>query len=206
MGRSRDLGRATPTRAGYVHNLIVARTLGGQGLGIGLLQWAEDYVTESGRSLTRLDCGAQNRGLRVLYESVGYQWVREEEEEEEEEEGGRSGTYAWLDPDLRSPSTRRSYEAVAHLILPRKAPNPGELPEIIRSLLRTHNVCRIPLGCWAPHSCRSGAARHGQAPFARDAPRAGVSWQGSSARLRQSGTIGGWSLIVGRAAPPSRTE
>ena len=73
--------------AGYIHNLIVARPFGGQGLGLGLLQWAEDYVAESGRSLTRLDCGARNRSLRDLYESVGYRWVRDQQ-------------YPWLEPDL----------------------------------------------------------------------------------------------------------
>jgi GNAT superfamily N-acetyltransferase len=73
--------------AGYVHNLIVARPFGGQGLGLSLLQWAEDYVAESGRSMARLDCGARNRKLRDLYESVGYRWVRDQR-------------YPWLGPDL----------------------------------------------------------------------------------------------------------
>jgi GNAT superfamily N-acetyltransferase len=73
--------------AGYVHNLIVARPFGGQGLGLGLLQWAEDYVAESGRSLARLDCGAWGRRLRDLYESVGYRWVRDQQ-------------YPWLEPNL----------------------------------------------------------------------------------------------------------
>ena len=76
-----------PVPAGYIHNLIVARPFGGQGLGLGLLQWAEDYVAESGRSLARLDCGAQSRKLRHLYESAGYRWVRDQQ-------------YPWLEPDL----------------------------------------------------------------------------------------------------------
>jgi len=76
-----------PVPAGYVHNLIVARPFGGQGLGFGLLQWAEDYVAECGRSLARLDCGARSRKLRDLYESVGYRWVRDRQ-------------YPWLEPDL----------------------------------------------------------------------------------------------------------
>jgi protein-tyrosine phosphatase len=76
-----------PVSAGYVHNLIVARPFAGQGLGVGLLQWAENYVTESGRSLVRLDCGARSRELRHLYESVGYRWVRDQQ-------------YTWLGPDL----------------------------------------------------------------------------------------------------------
>jgi protein-tyrosine phosphatase len=76
-----------PVPAGYVHNLIVARPFGGQGVGLGLLQWAEDYVAQSGRSLARLDCGARSRKLRDLYESVGYRWVQDQH-------------YPWLDPDL----------------------------------------------------------------------------------------------------------
>ena len=52
-----------PVPAGYVHNLIVARPFGGQGLGVGLLHWAENYVAESGRSLVRLDCDARSRKL-----------------------------------------------------------------------------------------------------------------------------------------------
>ena len=75
-----------PVTAGYVHNLIVARPFGGQGLGLGLLQWAENYVAGSGRSLARLDCGARSRKLRDLYESVGYRWVRDQQ-------------YTWLGPD-----------------------------------------------------------------------------------------------------------
>jgi GNAT superfamily N-acetyltransferase len=75
-----------PAPAGYIHNLIVARPFGGQGLGVRLLHWAENYVTRSGRNLARLDCGTQSRKLRDLYESVGYRWVRDQQ-------------YAWLDPD-----------------------------------------------------------------------------------------------------------
>ena len=74
-----------PVRAGYVHNLVEARPLGGQGLGVGLLQWAEHCMTESGRSLARFDCGAQNRKLRDPHESVGYRWARDHH-------------YAWLNP------------------------------------------------------------------------------------------------------------
>jgi len=76
-----------PVPAGYIHNLIVARPYGGQGLGLGLLQWAEDYVAESGRSVARLDCGTRSSRLRALYESVGYGWVRDQQ-------------YPWLGPDL----------------------------------------------------------------------------------------------------------
>lgn len=68
-----------PVPAGYVHNLVVARSFAGQGLGRRLLQWAEDQVVSAGRSVVRLDCGAQNSLLRELYESAGYHWVRDKE-------------------------------------------------------------------------------------------------------------------------------
>ncbi|HML01359.1 MAG TPA: GNAT family N-acetyltransferase [Acidimicrobiales bacterium] len=57
--------------AGYIHNLIVARSFAGQGLGRRLLQWAEDHVAASGRSLARLDCVSSNGELRHRYESAG---------------------------------------------------------------------------------------------------------------------------------------
>ena len=58
--------------AGYVGHLIVARAWSGQGLGRRLLQWAEDRVRESNRSLVRLDCAAENLSLRAQFESAGY--------------------------------------------------------------------------------------------------------------------------------------
>lgn len=76
-----------PEPSGYVHNLIVARPFGERGLGRRLLQWAEDHIAESGRSLARLDTDARNRTLRDLYESVGYRWMRDQH-------------YPWLGPDL----------------------------------------------------------------------------------------------------------
>ena len=69
--------RAAP--AGYVHNLIVDRSLAGQGLGRRLLQWAEDRVVATGRSLVRLDCAASNLRLRALYESAGFHHVADKD-------------------------------------------------------------------------------------------------------------------------------
>ena len=66
-----------PVPAGYIHNLVVARAYGGHGLGRRLLQWAEDHVVASGRTVVRLDCVKGNRKLRDLYESVGFHWVRD---------------------------------------------------------------------------------------------------------------------------------
>lgn len=67
-----------PGAAGYIHNLVVARPYSGQSLGRRLLQWAEDHIASSGRSVARLDCAKANLKLRELYESVGYHWVRDE--------------------------------------------------------------------------------------------------------------------------------
>ena len=68
---------ATP--AGYIHNLIIDRAFARNGLGRRLLQWAEDRVASSGRSLARLDCAATNRRLRDLYESAGYHCLGDKE-------------------------------------------------------------------------------------------------------------------------------
>jgi protein-tyrosine phosphatase len=68
-----------PVAAGYIHNLVIARSFAGKGLGRRLLQWAEDHIAVSGRSVARVDCVAENTELRHLYEAVGFHWVRDEE-------------------------------------------------------------------------------------------------------------------------------
>lgn len=65
--------------AGNIHNLIIDRAFAGQGLGHRLLQWAEEKVVASGRSVVRLGCVTSNRRLRDLYESAGYDRVEEKE-------------------------------------------------------------------------------------------------------------------------------
>jgi GNAT superfamily N-acetyltransferase len=57
-------------RAGYVHRLAVRR--GAAGLGRELLEWAAAAVSEQGRELLRLDCGATNHALRGYYETAGF--------------------------------------------------------------------------------------------------------------------------------------
>jgi ribosomal protein S18 acetylase RimI-like enzyme len=68
-----------PVAAGYIHNLVIARSFAGQGLGRRLLQWAEDHISASGRSVARVDCVVENTELRHLYEAVGFHWVRDED-------------------------------------------------------------------------------------------------------------------------------
>ena len=64
-----------PATAGYVHNLIVARPFGGQGLGLGLLQWAEDYVAanrpKSGEARLRRSEPQAARLVRISGLSLG---------------------------------------------------------------------------------------------------------------------------------------
>jgi RimJ/RimL family protein N-acetyltransferase len=56
--------------AGYVHRLAVRRHA--TGLGVVLLQWAQDQALLQGRHLLRLDCVTSNRDLRRIYEDAGF--------------------------------------------------------------------------------------------------------------------------------------
>lgn len=57
-------------RAGYLHRFAVRRAAAG--LGRSLLDWAAGAVRDRGRDRLRLDCGADNRGLRAYYEAAGF--------------------------------------------------------------------------------------------------------------------------------------
>lgn len=56
----------------YVHSLAISRAVGGQGVGLALLRWAEKQVVERGRRYLRLDCMTQNPGLRTYYRRAGF--------------------------------------------------------------------------------------------------------------------------------------
>jgi ribosomal protein S18 acetylase RimI-like enzyme len=62
-----------PDDAGYVHALAVRRAHAGGGLGGRLLEWAEEQVSAAGREYLRLDCRAENGGLRRYYERHGFE-------------------------------------------------------------------------------------------------------------------------------------
>jgi GNAT superfamily N-acetyltransferase len=64
--------------AGYVHRLAVRRSAAGSGRS--LLEWAEQHIAATGRSLARLDCWAGNMRLRRYYESLGYRSAGERSE------------------------------------------------------------------------------------------------------------------------------
>jgi GNAT superfamily N-acetyltransferase len=44
----------------------------GQGLGLELLRWVEEYVASSGKRFLRLDCRADNRKPNEDYERAGF--------------------------------------------------------------------------------------------------------------------------------------
>ena len=58
--------------AGYVHQLAVARSWAGRGIGERLLDHAGALVAEAGRRWVRLDCVAHNAGLRRYYRGLGF--------------------------------------------------------------------------------------------------------------------------------------
>jgi GNAT superfamily N-acetyltransferase len=56
----------------YVHSLAISRAVAGQGVGLALLRWAEGEAVARGRCFLRLDCMAQNPGLRAYYRRAGF--------------------------------------------------------------------------------------------------------------------------------------
>lgn len=61
--------------AGYVHKLAVSRVYGGRGLGLAMLEWAENMASARGKKFLRLDCLADNKRIREYYESAGFKHV-----------------------------------------------------------------------------------------------------------------------------------
>lgn len=56
--------------AGYVHRLARRRSM--PGLGDALLSWTAEQILARGRDFIRLDCVADNTGLRTYYERRGF--------------------------------------------------------------------------------------------------------------------------------------
>lgn len=66
----------TASDAGYVHKLAVKRAYAGRGVGLQLLQWAENQASAAGRRYLRLNCLASDRALCHYYEKAGFKHVR----------------------------------------------------------------------------------------------------------------------------------
>jgi GNAT superfamily N-acetyltransferase len=73
--------------AGYVHRLAVRRDHAGRGMGVRLLDWADEQVRARGRSWLRIDVVSGNLSLRRYYEAVGFGHRRDIEGELVERDG-----------------------------------------------------------------------------------------------------------------------
>jgi ribosomal protein S18 acetylase RimI-like enzyme len=62
-------------QAGYVHGLMVCGAYRGKGLGEYMIDWAIQEVRARDRQFIRLDCPANNQGLRSYYEKLGFELV-----------------------------------------------------------------------------------------------------------------------------------
>ncbi len=65
--------------AAYVHRLAIRRVFGGLGYGRAILEWAEGSAQSAGKKRVRLDCVADNAGLRHYYEQAGYAYAGDAE-------------------------------------------------------------------------------------------------------------------------------
>jgi GNAT superfamily N-acetyltransferase len=61
-----------PSSAFYLEAFTTSRSVTGQGIGRTLLQWAEQYTLQSGRSELWLDCWADNPDLCRYYQKAGF--------------------------------------------------------------------------------------------------------------------------------------
>ncbi|HEY0756601.1 MAG TPA: GNAT family N-acetyltransferase [Ktedonobacteraceae bacterium] len=61
-----------PASALYVEAFTISRALIGQGLGRALLQWAEHYTRQRGKTTIWLDCWADNPVLVRYYQQAGF--------------------------------------------------------------------------------------------------------------------------------------
>lgn len=61
-----------PASAFYLEAFTTSRSLTGHGLGRVLLQWAEQYTLEAGRTTIWLDCWADNPVLVRYYQQAGF--------------------------------------------------------------------------------------------------------------------------------------
>ncbi|MFB7817136.1 GNAT family N-acetyltransferase [Paenibacillus chitinolyticus] len=61
--------------AGYLHRLVVTRKRSGLRLGTRLLEWAEDYIRQTGKTYFRLDCMSENARLNAYYRNAGFVYL-----------------------------------------------------------------------------------------------------------------------------------
>jgi GNAT superfamily N-acetyltransferase len=62
-----------PPDAAYVHKLAVRRACAGKRIGEAIVAWADETARARGRDYLRLDCLADNPGIRAYYEQMGFE-------------------------------------------------------------------------------------------------------------------------------------
>jgi GNAT superfamily N-acetyltransferase len=62
-----------PADAAYVHRLAVRRACAGRRIGSAIVEWADMTAGAAGRAFLRLDCLADNPGIRSYYEQLGFE-------------------------------------------------------------------------------------------------------------------------------------
>ncbi|MFE7276680.1 GNAT family N-acetyltransferase [Streptomyces sp. NPDC057623] len=90
-----------PPVAGYVHRLMVDRSVAAPGTGRLLLGAVERRVAAAGRVCVRLDCLAGNEPLNAYYRQAGYRVVGRKEGKPQP--GGAPKSFTLLEKDLRQP-------------------------------------------------------------------------------------------------------
>jgi GNAT superfamily N-acetyltransferase len=103
-----------PPVAGYVHRLMVDRSIAARGTGRLLLRAAERRVAAVGRTWVRLDCLAGNAPLNAYYQEAGYRVVGHKEGKPQP--GGVPKSFTLLEKELRqayAPGTR-ARDGAAH--------------------------------------------------------------------------------------------
>ena len=72
-----DFWGKTPSDALYIHKFAVRRSLAGKGIGSHMLQWTESFAKSLGKRFLRLDCPANDPGIRAYYENTGFKHIRD---------------------------------------------------------------------------------------------------------------------------------
>lgn len=57
----------------FIHRLAVRRSFAGGSVSTALMQWAVEQNRDLGKQFLRLDCAADRRRLRTVYENFGFQ-------------------------------------------------------------------------------------------------------------------------------------
>ncbi|MFF7792934.1 GNAT family N-acetyltransferase [Streptomyces sp. NPDC007991] len=94
-----------PPVAGYVHRLMVDRSIAPPGTGRRLLEAAERRVAEAGRTRVRLDCLAGNAPLNAYYRGAGYRVVGLKEGKPQQ--GGAPKSFTLMEKELPNPAAGR---------------------------------------------------------------------------------------------------